>query len=87
MKQSIIAAGLFLAVAIGISLSCFAVIRINSNRLFLENVEALSQCESHWGQCEEKENECIGKCSVCGALIYAAGHKGPAFGLSGHCEL
>ena len=48
------------------------------------NVEALTQCENHEGHCREDAGDCVGVCPECGELIWAKGHKGPAYNLSGN---
>lgn len=48
------------------------------------NVEALAQCENHEGHCKEYDGDCVGVCPQCGQLIWADGHKGPAYNLSGN---
>ncbi len=52
---------------------------------YLMNVEVLSACENHSGFCREESGDCMGYCPICGELIWADGHKGPAYGLSGNC--
>ena len=37
------------------------------------------------GHCEERDDDCIATCPGCNASIYAAGHHGPAYDITGLC--
>lgn len=37
------------------------------------------------GHCEERDDDCIATCPGCNAPIYAAGHHGPAYDITGLC--
>ena len=51
--------------------------------LINSNIDALTSTEvQHYGSCGEVEYECIDYCPVCGELVYASGHSGPASSIS-----
>lgn len=78
MKKILISVSAAIAL-IGAAAVSHAVIERNSDSLLEQNVEALMQQEHAYGKCEERENECIGRCPHCGELVYANGHSGPAY--------
>lgn len=78
MKKIIISMSVVISLA-GAAVVSAVVIKRNSNDILNQNVEALMQQEHASGKCEEREYDCVGYCLDCGALVYAANHKGPAY--------
>ncbi len=79
------------AIALAISVSAFVYVKNESdsmNQFFDANVEALAQNESSGtlkGYCHEKEYDCIAYCPGCNAMIYATGHLGESYNVTGLC--
>ena len=52
----------------------------NSDELLRLNVEAIAEVDvEHEGRCQEVVNMCMGYCPICGQLVIAEGHAGPAY--------
>ena len=85
-KTAVIIAGAVL-LALGSIAVAGSVSRNTGSTIFEDNVEALTNGESGiYGFCDERENDCMGKCPGCGQYVYAAGHKGPSRDLGGICN-
>lgn len=80
MKKNII---IFAFVAIAALVSAFTFVRTtNTDELLKLNVEAIAENEvQHTGNCYEQSGECSDRCPVCGELVYAKGHLGPAYNI------
>lgn len=82
MKKIItIVAGLAITSALAIAVASYQ----NTCPFFYRNINALTRISTIFGDCGEKDGECIIACPNCLELLYAAGHKGPASNLRGVC--
>ena len=79
MKKNII----YAFVAVAASVSAFVLVRTtNTDELLKLNVEAIAENKvQHTGNCREERNECMDYCPICGELVYADGHLGPAYNI------
>ncbi len=79
MKKNII----YAFVAVVALVSAFVLVRAtNTDELLKLNVKAIAENEvQHYGRCEETINMCMGYCPVCGELIIAEDHAGPAYSI------
>lgn len=78
MKKNII---IFALVAVAALVSAFVLVKTtNTDELLRLNVEAIAVVDvEHEGRCQEQVNMCMGYCPICGQLIIAEGHAGPAY--------
>lgn len=80
MKKNII---IFAFVAIAALVSAFIFVKTtNTDELLKLNVDAIAENEvQHTGNCHEERNDCIDRCPICGELVIADGHLGPAYNI------
>lgn len=69
--------------SIAIAFVVASAVHSSQNSLLLKNVEALAESEQHaLGQCDNSVNqECVGVCDDCGAVVYASGFKGIGYNI------
>ena len=69
--------------SIAIAFVVASAVHSSQNSLLLKNVEALAESEQHaLGQCDNSVNqECVGVCDDCGAVVYAYGFKGIGYNI------
>ncbi|MGN0201777.1 MAG: hypothetical protein ACI399_02590 [Candidatus Cryptobacteroides sp.] len=69
--------------SIAIAVVVVSAIQNSKDSLFDKNVEALAEGEQHaLGYCDNSVNqECIGVCEDCGAVVYASGFKGIGYNI------
>ena len=66
--------------AIGAAAVTSVVIKMNSNTILSQNVEALMEQEYAYGKCDNSTTSvCVGVCSDCGKLVYAEGYYGKGY--------
>lgn len=86
MKKKLILMSLVAISAVAVVVTHYLSNRTNIS-LLKENLEALTDEEGGgvFGNCLEKDRDCVLICPHCGAAYWAPGHLGGAYHMSGTC--